>query len=78
MIKTPLDASEGVAVLGRLVSARVDGGRSILFALRTRCVSAVVSAVEAIHPDTSRYLMDRAKLYCTCKTAVSRGIRGRD
>ena len=58
MIKTSLDASESVAVLGKLVSARGDGAQSIQFALRTR----VVSAVEAILRDTSRYLMDRPKL----------------
>jgi hypothetical protein len=57
MIKTSLDASESVAVLGKLVSARVDGGRSIQVALQTRCVSAV----EAILRDTSRYSMDRTK-----------------
>ena len=58
MIKTSLDASESVAVLGMLVSARVDGARSIQVALRTRCVSAV----EAILHDTSRCLMEKAKL----------------
>ena len=62
MIKTSLDASESVAVLGKLVSARGDGAQSVQFALRTRVVSAVVSAVEAILRDTSRYLMDRPKL----------------
>jgi hypothetical protein len=38
VIKTSLDTSEGVTVLGKLASARVDGGRRIQFALRARCV----------------------------------------
>jgi len=44
VLKTSLDASESVAVLGKFVSARVDGGRSIQFARQTRFVSSSVSS----------------------------------